>query len=84
MATSHVSPDLQNGIISNPHDPTIRSTFRLASLRPTILVPASPRDDHIHVAANQIGCEVGQSLDVPLSPSILDDQVLALDPAELA
>jgi hypothetical protein len=45
MVTSRVSPDLQNGIISNPHDPTIRSTFRLASLRPTILVPASPRDD---------------------------------------
>ena len=27
---------------------------------------------------------VGQSLDVPFGPSVLDDEVLALDPAELA
>ncbi len=32
---------------------------------------------------DQLGRELGQSLDLALGPSVLDDEVLALDPAKL-
>src|SRR5262249_33632822 len=39
------------------------------------------RSDHRHLTAYQIGCEVGQSLDLVLRPAILDHDILALDVA---
>ena len=37
------------------------------------------RSDHRHLTAYQIGCEVGQSVDLVLRPTILDRHILALD-----
>src|SRR5947209_6415750 len=42
------------------------------------------RSDHCHLTAYQIGCEVGQSIILPLRPAILDRHVPALDMAGLA
>src|SRR5262249_43381829 len=39
------------------------------------------RSDHRHLTAYQIGCEVGQSVDLVLRPAILDRHILALDVA---
>ena len=39
------------------------------------------RSDHGHLTAHQIGCEVGQSVDLVLRPAILDHDILALDVA---
>src|SRR5262245_35446559 len=39
------------------------------------------RSDHRHLTAYQISCEVGQSVVLVLRPSILDDDILALDVA---
>src|SRR5262249_27420120 len=39
------------------------------------------RSDHGHLTAYQIGCEVGQSVVLVLSPAILDRHILALDVA---
>ena len=39
------------------------------------------RSDHRHLTAYQIGCEVGQSLDLVLRPAILDHDIVALDVA---
>src|SRR6266481_371596 len=39
------------------------------------------RSDHRHLTAYQIGCEVGQSVDLVLRPAILDCHILALDVA---
>src|SRR5262245_47764049 len=39
------------------------------------------RSDHRHRTTYQIGCEVGQSLDLVLRPAILDHDILALDVA---
>src|SRR6516162_7029778 len=39
------------------------------------------RSDHRHLMAYQIGCEVGQSVVLVLSPAILDRHILALDVA---
>src|SRR4029453_5501999 len=41
------------------------------------------RRDHRHLTANQIGCEVGQSVDLVLRPAILDPPIPALDVAGL-
>src|SRR6266566_4814420 len=37
------------------------------------------RNDNRHLTAYQIGCEVGQSVDLVLRPAILDRHILALD-----
>src|SRR6516162_966183 len=37
------------------------------------------RSDHRHLTAYQIACEVGQSVDLVLRPTILDRHILALD-----
>src|SRR5262245_59903533 len=39
------------------------------------------RSDHRHLTAYQIGCEVGQSVDLVLRPAILNRHILALDVA---
>src|SRR5262249_2932236 len=39
------------------------------------------RSDHRHLTAYQIGCEVGQSVDLVLRPAVLDRHILALDVA---
>src|SRR6516165_12025528 len=39
------------------------------------------RGDYRHLTAYQIGCEVGQSVVLVLSPAILDRHILALDVA---
>jgi len=41
-------------------------------------------DDQIHRQADQLACQGGQPVHVPLGPSPLDDHVLALHPAQLA
>jgi len=38
----------------------------------------------MHLAPDQLGCEVGQSLDLTLSPSEFNDEIFALDPPELS
>jgi hypothetical protein len=35
------------------------------------------------LSRNQLGCEIGQPVESALRPSILDDDVLAVDPLEL-
>ena len=42
------------------------------------------RHDDIRLEANQLGCQICEAIVVPLRPSILDGDVLALDMAEFA
>jgi hypothetical protein len=42
------------------------------------------RDDDVHLEPDQLGCEIRQAVEAALRGSVLDDDVLALDPPELA
>jgi hypothetical protein len=44
---------------------------------------ASDGQDDIHLESDQLGREVGQSLDLSLGIALLDDEVLPLDVAQL-
>ena len=45
---------------------------------------APSRDDHVNLEPDQLGREFRQALGLPLGGPELDDEVLALDVAELA
>ena len=42
------------------------------------------RYDDVHLEPDQLGCEIRQPVESTLRPSILDNDILALDPSEFA
>jgi hypothetical protein len=44
----------------------------------------SPRNDHMHVEANQLGHQLGQALAATIGGTIVDNQILSLDVSELS